>query len=285
MIRTLGLVALLLGIFLVGESAALAQRAPDMATLDRGDGISKIGIDLGFTSLEFPVYDSALRVEVYGQYVTRSGFGIYGALPFARSFGAATEAEDPEPPDLLPNNASAVGNFEVGALYVVTKSPRLSFVFRGGLALPTASSGRDASATLLSATYPRLTDVALASDAWYLRLGFSPLIYVDKLFFRADLGLDIGFDDSDGTGDENELIRINVGGGIDLGPVALGVELVNLATLDDFGDGEEFIHTLAVTLRFMGKDLQPFLSVGAPIDDSRRERVNLFLAAGIQIVP
>lgn len=285
MIRTLALVAPLLGVILVGEPAAHAQRAPDMATLDRGDGITKIGIDLGFTVLEFPAYESALRAEVYGQYVTRSGFGIYGALPLARSFGGATEAEDPEPPDLLPNNASAVGNFEVGALYVVTRSPRLSFVFRGGLALPTASSGRDASATLFSATFPRLTDVALASDAWYLRLGFSPLIYVDKLFFRADIGLDIGFDDDDGTGDENELLRLNVGAGVDLGPVALGVELVNLATLDDFGDGEEFLHSLAVTLRFMGKELQPFLAVGAPIDDSRRETVKLFFAAGIQIVP
>lgn len=35
----------------------------------------------------------------------------------------------------------------------------------------------------------------------------------------------------------------------------------------------------------MGKELQPFLSVGAPSDDSRRESVKLFLAAGIQIVP
>lgn len=256
-----------------------------MATLDRGDGISKLGIDLGFSVLEFPPYERTIRAEVYGQYVARSGFGIYGALPLASSFGAADETQDPEPPDLLPNNATALGNFEVGALFVATKSRQLSFVFRGGVALPTASSGRDASATLLSATYPRLTDVALASDAWYLRLGFSPLIYVDKVFFRADIGFDIGFDDDDGTGDENELFRLNVGAGVDLGPAALGIELVNLATLDDFGDDEDFLHTLAVTLRFMGKQLQPFLSVGAPIDDSRRENVKLFIAGGIQIVP
>lgn len=285
MIRSLGIVILLLGFALAGEQTAHAQRAPDMATLDRGDGITKLGIDLGFTVLDFPAYESALRAEIYGQYVTRSGFGIYGAVPLARSFGAANEMEDPEPPDLLPNNATAVGNFEAGILFVATKSPRLSFVFRGGLALPTASSGRDASATLLSATYPRLTDVALASDAWYLRLGVSPLVYVDRVFFRADLGLDIGFDDDDGTGDENELLRLNVGVGVDLGAAAVGLELVNLATLDDFGDGEEFLHTLAITLRFMGKQLQPFLSVGAPIDDSRRDQVKLFIAGGIQIVP
>lgn len=282
MMRILGVVALLLASIL-GEGSAHAQRAPDMATLDRGDGISKIGIDLGFTFLEFPPYESAFRAEVYGQYITRSGFGIYGMLPLASSFGAADETEDPEPPDLLPNDATALGNVEVGALFVSTVSPRLSFVFRGGLALPTATSGRDAAATLLYGNFPRLTDLALASDAWYLRLGVSPLIYADKLFFRADVGFDIGFDDDDG--DANELFRFNVGAGVDLGAVALGLELVNLATLDDFGGDEDFIHTLSLTVRFMGESLQPFLTVGAPVDDSLRNAVNLFIAGGISIVP
>lgn len=284
MLRTLGIVALVLA-STVAPRSANAQRAPDMATLDRGDGISKIGLDLGFSFLEFPPYESALRLELHGQYVTRSGFGIYGALPFAMSFGAASDAEDPDPPDLLPNNATAFGNLEVGGLYIATMSPRFSLVFRGGLALPTASSGRDASATLYSATYPRLTDVALASDAWYLRLAVSPLLYANKLFFRADIGFDIGFDDSDGFGDENELFRFNVGGGVDLGVVALSLELVNLATLDEFAGGEDFIHTLAFTVRFMGEALQPFLTVGTPLDESRRDQATMFVAGGIQVVP
>ena len=272
-----------LALVLAAAPAAYAQRAPDMATLDRGDGISKIGVDVGYTFLDFPAYESALRLEVYGQYVTRSGFGLYGALPLSSSFGAASEAEDPEPPDLLPNNATALGNLEVGALYVSTQSSRFSLVFRGGLALPTATSGRDASATLFAASAPRVTDVALASDAWYVRLAVSPLLYVDKIFFRADLGFDIGFDDDDG--DQNELLRINLGVGIDLGKVAVGAELVNLGTLDDFGDDERFIHTLALTLRFMGEELQPFLAVGAPLEEGGAAAVDLFLAGGIQFVP
>lgn len=281
MIRIVGITSTLLLGLAVSAPAAHAQRAPDMATLDRGDGISKLGIDLGFSVLEFPAYESALRLEVYGQYVTRSGLGIYGALPLASSFGAADDVEDPL--DLLPDEATALGDTDLGLLYTVTQSPRLSFVFRGGLVIPTSSGARDPSATLISATFPRLTDAALASNAWYVRLGFSPLIYVDRLFFRADLGFDIGFDD-DGR-DANELVRINVGGGVDLGTVALGLELVNIATLDDFGDDEDFLHTLTVTLRFMGEQLQPFLAVGAPLDDSRRDAVDLYVAAGIQFVP
>ncbi len=285
MIRIIGIVAILLAIDVLAEPAAHAQRAPDMATLDRGDGISKIGIDLGLTFLEFPPYEEALRVEVYGQYVSRSGLGFYGALPFARSFGAASEMEDPEPPDLLPNNATGVGNLELGGLYVATMSPRFSWVFRGGLALPIGTSGRDSAATLFTATFPRLTDLALASDAWYLRLGVSPLLYFDKVFIRADVGFDLGFDDDDVAGDEIDLFRINVGAGVDLGVVALSLELVNLATLDDFGDDETFVHSLALTARFMGESLQPFLTIGAPLDESRRDVASLFIAGGISIVP
>ena len=278
MIQSFRIVAFLL--VLVGVvSPAAAQRAPDMATLDRGDGISKLGIDVGLSFLEFPVYEAALRLELHGQYVTRSGFGIYGMVPLASSFGAADDAEDPDPPDLLPNNATAFGNLEVGALYVVTKSRRFSMVFRGGLALPTASSGRDASATLYSATCPRLTDVALASDAWYLRLSASPLIYFDKVFFRADIGLDIGFE---GNGfDNDEYLRLNAGVGVDFGIVAPSLELVNLINFDR--DGDSSTHALAITFRFMGEALQPFLTVGAPIDSG--DNVDLFLAGGIQFVP
>jgi hypothetical protein len=283
MLRSLGVLVVLLVGSILGEPSALAQRAPDMATLDRGDGISKIGIDLGFTFLDVAPYDAVLRAEVYGQYVTHSGFGLYGALPMASSFGAADSTQDPEPPDLLPNNATALGNLELGGMFVSTVSPRLSFVFRGGLALPIGTSGRDAAATMFHGAFPRLTDIALASDAWYLRLGVSPLFYADKLFFRADIGFDIGFDDD--TQAANELFRFNVGAGYDFGVVALGLELVNLATLDDFGNGEELVHTLALTVRFMGERFQPFLTVGAPLDDSLRNAVNLFIAAGIQIVP
>lgn len=254
---------------------AHAQRAPDMATLDRGDGISKFGIDLGFTSHDSPIYSSTLRLELYGQYVTNSGFGLYGALPISRSFGA-----DDDPAD-SPENASALGNLELGGLYVLTSSPSLSVVFRGGLALPTAADDRDGATTNAFAFYPRFTDVALATpNAWYVRLGISPLIHVDNLFFRFDVGFDIGSDDDDFA---DELFRLNVGGGIDLGVVALSLELANLYTLDEFDDDDEFISTVAFTVRFMGEQLQPFLSLGTPLDDVR-DSIPFFLSGGLQVV-
>lgn len=254
-------------------STAVAQRAPDMATLDRGDGITKIGLDLGFSSLSDPPYDAALRFELYGQYVTRSGLGIYGALPISRSFGGEGT---PQPPEAF--NRTSLGNTDVGLLYVID-TDALSWVFRGGALLPTSSSGFDEALTRLYAAGPRLTDLAMASSDWHVRLSFSPLYHANKLFLRGDIGFDIDIGD-----DDYHYLRLNVGGGVDLGVVALSLELVNTATIGDYdGNEEDFFHALAFTVRFMGEQLQPFLSLGAPIDDYRRDRIRFFLAGGLQV--
>jgi hypothetical protein len=256
---------------------ASAQRSPDTATLDRGDGIPRLGVDFGLTLLEAPPYDAVLRIEPYGQYVWRNGLGIYGALPLARSFGG----QDLPPPEA--RNATAIGNFDLGMLYVVDHTPSLSWVMRAGIALPLASDGRPGVLTNALGAPPRLTDLALAvPDAWYVRLAISPLVHYNKLFLRADLGLDLGI--SDGPGDAPELLRLNVGGGVDLGAVALGLELVTLVNFDAFDESDEVRHALSFTMRFMGEALQPVIAVGLPLDDAVRDRVRLFIAAGIQVV-
>jgi hypothetical protein len=265
--------SIIVSIVLMLAGVAHAQRAPDLATLDRGDGISKFGLDLSIVSIDTPYYDAALRFEPHGQYVTQSGFGIYGAFPITKSFGDSDNPMDPEP-------ALAIGNLELGGLFVITNSPRVSWVFRLGVAIPTASDDRDGAATNSVALWPRLTDAALAiPDAWYVRAAFSPLFHVDRLFLQFDLGLDIG------TGDNNndsEFLRLNLGGGIDLGVVALSLELANLYAFNN--DNDNWVHTLAFTLRFMGEKWQPFLSLGAPIDDSR-DSIKFFLTGGITFAP
>lgn len=269
-----GMRIFVLSILLAISTAAHAQRAPDMSTLDRGDGISKLGLDLAFSSIDHPFYSAALRFEIHGQYVTDSGLGFYGALPISRSFGA-----DDEPAN-SPDNATALGNLDAGLLFVIESSPTISWVFRGGVAFPTAADDVDGATTNAFATYPRLTDVALTvPDAWYVRLGVSPLLHVNRFFLQADVGFDIGLDDEDDLADE--LFRLNVGAGYDFGAAALSLELVNVYTLDEFDDDDEFISTLAVTVRFMGEQLQPFLTVGTPVDDVR-ESVPFFVAGGLK---
>jgi hypothetical protein len=276
MLRIIGIV--IASVLAIGALAgsAHAQRAPDMATLDRGDGISKIGIDAGLSFVKTP-YDLALRLELYGQYVARSGIGIYGSLPLSASFGAPSDDEDPVPPDAIPNDAASLSNLELGGLYVVTKSQMLSFVFRLGVSAPTATDGRDEGATRFAAVMPRSTDIVNTVGNWYARLAFSPLIYADKLFMRFDLGFDIAFDEGD-----PHVLRFNLGGGVDLGTVALSLELANSVSF--FDGNEDFLDVLALTVRFMGERFQPYLAVGAPLDSSR-DAIQLFIAGGLQIVP
>ena len=266
--------AIVVMVLLLGSTAARAQRAPDMATLDRGDGITKLGLDLGFSSLSHPPapYSAALRLDLYGQYVTQSGLGFYGSLPLSLSFGGEGM---PRPPEA--ENATAVGNLDLGLLYV-RSGEQLSWVFRGGLAPPTATNGIDHGLTRYYATAPRLTDLALASDQWYLRLSVSPLIHVNHVFFQADLGIDLNLDS-----DFYHLLRFNIGGGIDLGVVALSLELVNTASFGDFTGEEDLFHALAFTVRFMGERFQPFLSIGLPIDAYRRDAIQFWISGGLAI--
>jgi hypothetical protein len=164
-------------------ATAHAQRAPDLATLDRGDSITKIGLDLGLGVISGPydfAYDVALRIEPYGQYVLPMGFGFYGAFPIARSFGGRTA---PAPEDTL-----AIGNLDLGLLYVIEPHRSWSVVFRGGVALPTASdcfscaNDPDRALTNFLAAYARLTDIALVeARATHLRLAVSPLFHANRL--------------------------------------------------------------------------------------------------------
>jgi hypothetical protein len=272
--RTIARVLSLSLVLLAFASPAQAQRAPDMATLDRGDGITKFGVDLGLTVLDGAVYDGALRLEPYGQYVLDSGFGFYGALPVTVSFG------DEDDPVFGDQDDAALGNLDLGLLYVLDR-PTVSWVFRGGVAVPTAADDLDGSLTNLAGVWPRFTDAALATpDATYIRLAVSPLVHTRKLFLRGDLGFDIGIGSNDT--DPDELLRLNIGGGVDLGVVALSLELVTMVTLDD-GDDEDFFHTFAFCARFMTKSLEPFLALGLPLDASTRDNVDLFVSGGIQV--
>lgn len=262
---------------------ALAQRAPDMTTLDRGDGITKLGLDGGLVGVDALPFDTVLWFELHGQYVTPSGLGFYGAAPLWLSMG---DDDDPQPgsPGDPPGDqdGAALGNLEAGGLYVIS-GPKLSWVFRGGVALPTASDGIAEGLTRFFGVWPRLTDWALiVPEATYLRASASPLYHSDRLFLRADLGFDLVLvDDTDLA---PNLLRANFAGGVDLGLVALSLELVNLVSLDDFDDdGEEsMLHTLTFAVRFMTRRFEPFIALGAPLDDSARAAADWYLSAGLQ---
>jgi hypothetical protein len=257
---------------------AHAQRAPDFTTMDRGDGYSKVGLDLAWVKLEPPPYDSVLHVEIYGQYVLQSGLGFYGAFPLAKSFGDGPDEGESD-------GESSIGNLDLGGLYVISGYD-LSFVFRLGIVAPTASTDPGDFTTNFYGQQFRLTDMALVNpDAWYARLAFSPLIHISSFFLRGDIGVDIPFAEDEYPADP--IGRLNVGAGFDLGTIALGVELANIFEVDDDDEDEEesdrdVFSTAAFTVRFMGGTLQPYLALGIPVQGYVRDTVEFFIAGGIQ---
>ena len=256
---------------------AAAQRAPDFVTLDRGDGYSKVGFDMAYIKMDPPPYDAVLHFEIYGQYVLQSGLGFYAAFPLAKSFG-----DGPEEGEL--NGDSTIGDLDFGGLYVMSGLDH-SFVFRLGFVAPTASTDPGDFTTNFYGQQFRLTDIAMVNpDAWYLRLGFSPLIHMRSIYLRGDIGVDIPIAEDEYRADP--IGRLNLGAGFDLGTFALGVELANIIDIDDddddFDDDEDVVSTAAFTARFMGTTLQPYLALGIPVQDYVRNTVEFFIAGGIQ---
>jgi hypothetical protein len=178
------------------------------------------------------------------------------------------------------DSETGIGNLEVGGLYVLPGSTPI--ILRGGLVLATADED-DASPNVVG-FLARFNDLPqnFASTTW-LRLSGHPIIRSGNLFFKADVGLDIPIDDDD-TGIDT-LVRLNVGGGIETGGVAIMGELVNVYSTDDDLLGDQLVNTIAVTARFMqGGQFQPAVTLMLPLDDGYNDIIDWVLILGLEYV-
>jgi hypothetical protein len=244
--------------------SAHARAQPSFATLDRMDGRTRLGADLGYTILD---RGSAQRLGLHGQGVSRSGFGGYGALAVSN---VSPDGFDDE---------SGVSAIEVGGLYVFSGLSTL----RLGLILPTADS--DDTAVNRWAGLGRLTDLVQSSpEATWLRASLSPIMQSGSLLFRADLGLDLPLD-HDSRFDPDPLIRANLGLGVATGMVDLMAELVNVGTTASHHDlSERFMHTIAFSVRVKPGAVEPAFSLVLPLDSGFRGTVDAVLVFGVQYV-
>ena len=84
-----------------------------------------------------------------------------------------------------------------------------------------------------------------------------------KLFWRADVGLDLALKEDDNI-TYSPVFRINVGGGLDLRTAQLLVELVTDIVDDNIND--EVNTTLTIGARFPSGNLRPGVGLILPID-------------------
>jgi hypothetical protein len=235
----------------------------DSLTMDRHTPISTLDVDFAYVVYDEPqdVDLTVIGFTIGGQYVTPGGFGGYLSLPLSY---LAVDVPFELPPFFTSDSQLAFGNFELGGLYSTSFSDHAAIVVHAGVALPTAGDD-DLAASQIVASSPRYGDlVQRIPDSTWLRIGASPMGRAGKLFWRADVGLDLALDE-DRT-DYSPIFRINVGGGLDLGSAHLLVELVNNVVDDDTPANDEVSSTLAFGARFLAGNLRPGIGLIVPID-------------------
>lgn len=244
---------------LLAPGVAAADTVFDPLSMDRHTPVSTVGIDFGYEQWDEPPTVNDLTVfglTIGGHFMSASGLGGYLAVPL--SYISIDSL-------LINDSELSIGNIEAGIAYAKWFRPDTAVVFHGGIALPTADDDGPGGAFQVYASVPRYGDlVQRVPNATWLRLGLSPMGRSGKVFWRADVGVDLAIDDENNTnaGDIAPVFRINVGGGVDLGGAQLLAELVT-DVVDSNGDDTASTFTLGA--RFASGNLRPGVGLLFPI--------------------
>jgi hypothetical protein len=257
---------LFVALLVVGSAgvASAEDENPDVGdplTMNSLTPVSTFGLEVGVPIWDVPDNQSftSIGINLHGHYVDPgSGFGGYLNVPLQYLAGEY----DLPIIGTVDDSEFSIGNVELGGVFA--KQLRyLAIVGHVGVSVPTHSADEDllGAATPL-ASAPRYTDIVnrIPESTW-LRLGFSPMGRKGKLFWRGDLGVDIALDD-DNTDSASPAYYFNVGGGIDLGQVAIQVEIDTLVTDTD---GDDTNSVFAFGARFISGKFRPGVSMFFPL--------------------
>ncbi|HSK05494.1 MAG TPA: hypothetical protein VK932_29810 [Kofleriaceae bacterium] len=230
----------------------------DPLTMDSHTPVSTLNVDFAYVAYEEPPNAdiTVMGFTLSGQYVTPQGFGGYLSLPLSYLSGQNVLL------GLADDSELAIGNLELGGLWSKYLTAHAAIVLHAGFALPTAADEGIAFFQSLASS-PRYGNLVqrVPNSSWF-RMGVSPMGRAGKLFWRADVGLDLALEEDDS--DLSPIFRINVGGGIDLGSAHLLVELVT--NVVDDGRDDDSASTLAIGARFLSGNLRPGFGLLIPID-------------------
>ncbi len=272
---------------MLAPATAAAEEAPPptCALLDRADGVSRAGIDLGWSSLDDSgsVDFTAMRLDLHGQWL-HPGLGIGGYAILPVSYAKID-------PDTGATNAEWVpGNAELGGVLRRRLSPELEGVSHLGVTLPTAPEGTVSASEVTGfansyAMWARPNDVPLAFEqAVYLRGGLSPIYRSGQLFLRGDLAVDVPMH----SGADEDLLtlgRMNGAIGGDVGGVVAMFEVVNVILFEKPDDDEQDRVLSFVGVTVGGTVLGRWQIAGSillPLDDQVNDAVDMAFILGVQ---
>lgn len=229
-------------------------------TLDRADGVSRAGVETSFVFLDDygdGVKRSAQRYDVHAQSVNAQlGIGAYATIPINvfRYQGYSAEG--------------ALGNIELGALYVRPLQPGLTLIAHVGGVLPSSDNPNDngdGRGTPNALGQPsRLTDALLGQTRVVAIRAAGALRYRrDQLVARVDLGLDQSIAQFDSLNSSTD-VRVAVAAGWDFG---VAMPAIELTTLLNAPHSTRAAYAAAVSLRARAARLQPFAALVIPLDN------------------
>ncbi len=240
----------------------------DPLTMDHHTPVSTLDVDFAYVAYDEPdnLDFTIFGISLAGQYVTPQGIGGYLSIPMSYVSVEGTVNIPPFPPITSSDSELMLGNLELGGLYSKYLTAHSAIVLHAGIALPTAADNDDGDNPVAAfqglASSPRYGNLVhrVTNSGWF-RLGVSPMGRAGKLFWRADVGIDLAFDEDDS--DLSPIFRVNLGGGLDLRTVHLQVEYVSNITDDD---NDDVTGTLAFGARFLSGNLRPGVAVLLPVD-------------------
>lgn len=247
--------ALLLLVVLLLAAAPASAR---FASLDRTEVEDfKAEVDLDFTAYigdgDSDLFGLASDFYLQGAI---GNIGGYLFLPVSSAHGDGVDE-------------TALGAVELGALGL-WELPSVDLIGRLGVALPTAGSDGPNQFVHLMSLYPRLGDLVTAfTDTTSLRLAFSAVHNGRYVFLRGDIGLDLAFSDSSALRQDFwAYLRVNLGLGLQLGPLAFTVESVNTALLNKERRGGETVwNAMSFALHLDIEALRVHFGVVVPLDE------------------
>ncbi len=247
--------------------APYEEPLPAFMTLDRIDANTRVGIQLGWQTIDdVSVGDASLvRLEPFGHFVfpNRAG-GLYGRVPFVHRF--ASNADD------------AHRHGQPGAGRLLPSHPQVRMDRAGGdrggnRVRERPQSDRQPGQPVRTADRLRSGPSPATTT---LRLSGSTIQQWDKIFLRADVGIDAVLDKPSVPANATSVFgRGNVAVGLRAPGVDFTLELVNLALFNgDTPSGltGHLLHTAAISVRTPGVDQFHFGMV-FPLDNAARGEV------------
>jgi hypothetical protein len=265
-------------------AAADPRQLPGFVVIDRFDARTRTGLDVSYLAPDSKTFGNdtptLLRFSAQLRYVDKpSGVGGYVMVPFSY----ANDKNGNGGSDTITD----VGDVELGAIYVPRlASANTAFVLHAGVTLPTGETGAESLVGLIesSVALPQLYNSIPKGITG--KVGFSPMFRSGNVFARIDLGLDWNFDAKDATIGKG--IHYNAGVGVELGQLALMFESENLSLLDEgpptpsaSSRSGTTLNAIAVSGRFHGGSLSPYLAVIVPVEEDTADLIDLAVTVGI----